>query len=120
MNYIFQKIDFSYGTSNNPSYEYGVAYDSIPENEKSLFQIAWSKWTVLEVQNIIDKTKNLKGEDFFDYYVEYSELRISIDTEYALFFDWRTETPDDDFRWITTKFLEFMEAFKEFLESKGR
>ena len=115
------KIDFSFGTlPEDPIYEYGVDYDSIPENEKSLFQIAWSDWTAKEVQNIIDRTKSLQGEDYFDYYVEYTELRISVDAEHTLFFDWRTETPQDDFRWTTVKFIEFMESFKEFLISEGR
>ncbi|WGH74766.1 hypothetical protein P8625_11825 [Tenacibaculum tangerinum] len=99
---------------------YGVEYDSIPEGEKSLIEIGWGGWTVKEVQNLIDKTKSLEGEDYFDYIVEGSELRICIDNEYVLFFDWRTETIDEDFRWTTIKFLDFMESFKLFLEENGR
>ncbi|WP_298510012.1 hypothetical protein [uncultured Kordia sp.] len=119
MNYRFVKKNKS--TLENPSYDFGVDLESIEKDEEfSLSSFDWSEWNASEVQNIIDRTKSLTGEDFFDYYVDGSELRISIDNEYALFFDWRTETADDDFRWTTTKFLEFMEAFKVFLQSEGR
>ncbi|CAL2080615.1 hypothetical protein [Tenacibaculum sp. 190524A05c] len=99
---------------------FGVDYDSLKDDEKSLLEIAWDGWTVSEVNKIINKTKVLEGEDFFDYIVEGSELRISIDNEYVLFFDWRTESTEDDFRWSTAKFLNFMKSFRDFLKENGR
>ena len=119
MSYKFLKKNK--GTSENTSYDFGVDLYSIEEDDEfSLSSFDWSGWTVTEVQKIIDKTKMIQGEDFFDYIVEGSELRICIDNEYVLFFDWRTETTEDDFRWTTTKFLKFMEEFKGFLKENGR
>ncbi len=117
MKYIFTKNPYNQKDINNL---YGVEYDSLEDNEKSLLEIAWDGWTVLEVENIIQKTKELKGEDFFDYIVEGSELRISIDNEYVLFFDWRTDNTDEDFRWSTEKFSTFLNSFKEFLKENNR
>jgi len=121
MNYKFEKIDLNYGVdpSSKFKYEFGVNYDSLKEPELSLYNIVWNGWTPKNIQELIDKTLSLEGEEYFDFIVEGTELRICIDTEYVLFFDWRTENIEDDFRWTTDKFIVFMTAFKEFVSKNS-
>ncbi len=113
----FSKIDFSYGAlpEDEIIYAYGVDYDSLDKKHKSLFQIAWQGWTVEEVQMIIDKSKSLTGNDIYDYIVPGTELTISIDKECVYFFDWRTAQEEEDFNWTFNEFINFMEAFKDFI-----
>lgn len=112
MKYKFTKNSYS-ADSIEPLYEFGVEVSD--DSIAALERIEWWGWTVEEAQKIIDKAKSLKGEEFFDYIVEGSELRICIDTEGVLFFDWRTSQPDGDFSWTFDEFIEFMEQFKEFI-----
>lgn len=114
-NYIFEKIDRSYGTMSTEEviYDYGVNYDCLEENEKSLFNIAWHGWTVEEIQKIIDNAKKLINKEIYDYVVPGTELTISIDKDYVYFFDWRTPQEEEDFSW---EFIDFMEAFKVFVK----
>ncbi|TPG41990.1 hypothetical protein [Flavobacterium pectinovorum] len=117
----FRKIDFSYGSLSEEKiiYAYGLDYDSLNEKHKSLFQIAWQGWTVQEVQLIINESKNLTGKEIYDYVVPGTELTISVDKDYAYFFDWKTPQEEEDFKWTFNEFIDFMEAFKDFI-SKNR
>ncbi len=116
-NYIFEKIDTSYGTMSPEEviYDYGVNYDCLEENEKSLFNIAWHGWTVKEIQTIIDNAKKIINKEVYDYTVPGSELAISVDKDYVYFFDWRTSEEEEEFSWEFVKFINFMEAFKIFV-----
>lgn len=117
----FSKIDFSYGSLSEEEiiYAYGVDYDTLDEKHQSLFQIAWQGWTVEEAQLIIDESKKLEDKEFYDYVVPGTELTISVDKDYAYFFDWRTPQEEEDFSWTFNEFIHFMEEFKEFI-SKNR
>lgn len=117
MKYKFKKIDFSYGTMpiDKITYDFGVDYDSLSINEKSLFQIAWWGWTPQEIQMIIDKSKRLQGKEMFYYQVVGSDLSIHIYADEVYFFDWHTEQETEDFKWSFNEFIDFMEQFKKFV-----
>lgn len=117
----FSKIDFSYGSLSEEEiiYAYGVDYDTLDEKHKSLFQIAWQGWTFKEIQMIIDESKKLKNKEIYDYVVPGSELRISVDKNFVYFFDWRTPQEEEDFSWTFNEFINFMEAFKDFISKNS-
>lgn len=117
MKYKFKKIDFSYGTmpKDKITYDYGVDYDSLPDNEKSLFQIAWRGWTPKEIQMIIDESKKAKEENRYEYQVEGSDLLIIVYPNEVYFFDYHTKNEEEDFKWSFSEFIDFMENFKKFV-----
>lgn len=117
MKYTFKKIDFSYGTmpKDKITYDYGVDYDSLPDNEKSLFQIAWRGWTPKEIQMIIDESKKATEENRYEYQVEGSDLIIVVYPNDVYFFDYHTEKEEEDFKWSFSEFIDFMEKFKKFV-----
>ncbi|MDR6969179.1 putative ATPase [Flavobacterium arsenatis] len=121
MSYKFAKIDFSYGTmpKDKITYDYGVDYDSLKENEKSLFQIAWHGWTSSEIQRIIDKSKEATEENRYEYQVEGSDLIIVVYPDEVYFFDWHTKQESEDFKWSYSEFIDFMEKFKTFIEENN-
>ena len=121
MSYKFKKIDFSYGTMPRDKirYDYGVDYDSLDDEIKALFQIAWHGWTQNEIQMIINKSKLLKNDQEFEYQVEGSDLLISIDIKEVHFFDWHTDKVEADFIWTFNEFIDFMEKFKKFLKENS-
>ncbi len=119
MHYKFLKKNKS--SEEDPSYDFGVDLYSLDKEEEFVLRgLDWWGWTAQEVESILIQIQRLNGEDYFDYIVEDTELRICIDTAYVLFFDWRTETTDDDFRMPTTEFISFLEQFKAFLIEQGR
>ncbi|QQU05549.1 hypothetical protein I6I89_14510 [Myroides odoratus] len=114
-------MDFSYG-SIPPElriYDFGVEYDSIPEDEKHLFEIAWPDWTVEEIQMIIDESKALQGDQMYGYQVVGSDLMIYIYTDEAQFFSARSEKEEADISWTFDKFIDFMEQFKAFVRENS-
>jgi hypothetical protein len=121
MSYKFAKIDFSYGTmpKDKITYDYGVDYDSLKENEKSLFQIAWWGWTPQKIQMIIDKSKALTGDKKYEYQVEGSDFIMSIYTDEVYFFDTHHDGQEADFIWSFSEFIDFMEKFKKFVEENS-
>ncbi len=121
MNYRFKKIDFSYGAipSDKVIYDFGVDYDSLEENEKSLFQIAWNGWTLEEIQMIIDKSRALQGNQEYEHQVAGSDLLIIIDKNEIHFFDAHSEQEEADLIWSFEKFIDFMEQFKKFVEENN-
>jgi len=122
MEYKFAKIDFSYGSIplELRTYDFGVEYDSIPEDEKHLFEIAWPDWTVEEIQMIIDKCNRLQGSEEYTYQVVGSDLMIVVDKPLgAYFFSARSEQEEADIIWSFDKFIDFMEQFKVFVEANS-
>ena len=121
MIYKFKKIDFSYGTmpKEKTTFDYGVDYDSLKENEKSLFEIAWSGWTPQEVQMIINESKKLKGGERYEYQVVGSDLIIVVFKEEVYFFDHHTDKETEDFKWPFDEFIDFMEQFKKFIKENS-
>jgi hypothetical protein len=97
----------------------GVKIELLNNDIIALAQICSRDWTVEEAQLIIDESKNLTGKEIYDYVVPGTELRISVDKDYASFFDWRTPQEEEDFSWTFNEFIDFMEAFKDFI-SKNR
>jgi hypothetical protein len=118
MKYKFKKIDFSYGTmpKDKITYDYGVDYDSLDEEHKALFQIAWHGWTPSEVQMIIDKSNALAGDEKFKYQVVGTDLMIYIFTDKVFFCDLHNDTEEPDFKWTFDEFITFMKDFKRFIE----
>jgi hypothetical protein len=97
---------------------YGVKYESLNDETKALFQIAWWGWTTLEIQVILDKAKSLSEGEEYDYQVSGSDLLISIDKESVYFFDANTKSQEEeDFKWDFAEFISFMEEFKIFIEA---
>ncbi|MBS7233629.1 hypothetical protein KHA90_21680 [Flavobacterium psychroterrae] len=62
---------------------------------------------------------NLKNKEIYDYIIPRSELRISVNKNYVVFFDLRPPQEEEDFSWTFNEFIDFMEAFKDFI-SKHR
>ena len=84
--------------------------------QKSLFQINSYRWTVQEVQNILDEISILEGEERYEYQVEGGNLGISIYTDEVYFFDLTNKKEEEDFIWSTESFILFLNEFKAFLE----
>lgn len=121
MEYKFEKIDFSYGTmpKDKITYDYGVNYDSLKENEKTLFQIAWYGWTPKEIEKIIMKSKSLGDDNRYEYQVVGSDLLIVVFADEVYFFNKRAEQETEDFKWSFIEFIDFMEKFKKFVEDNS-
>lgn len=94
---------------------YGVKYESISDKEKALFQINSYAWTAQEVQNLIDKSKSLQGEEELEYQVEGGHLYMIIDKTEVYFYNLLTEQKEEDFKWTFDEFITFMEDFKKFV-----
>lgn len=60
---------------------YGIEYDSIPNNEKALFEINSYIWTSEEVQDILDGIDLITLGNDFQYSVEGGHLLIVADKE---------------------------------------
>ena len=116
--YKFKKYDINSASIKEhlKTFDFGVDYDSLNENEKSLFQINSYRWTVQEVQNILDKISTLEEEEGYDYQVEGGNLGISIYTDEVYFFDLTNKKETEEFIWSTEKFISFLNEFKAFLE----
>lgn len=115
MNYKFQKKYFGSDEDPNPIYDYGVDLDSIvEEKEFELSGLDWWGWTPEEVQMIIDKSNVLTDDEEYDYQVEGSDFDMMIKKSEVLMWARGSETPD--VIWSFNKFIEFMEAFKKFIE----
>lgn len=95
---------------------YGIKFESVNDSEKALFEINSYIWTPEEVQNILDAIDNLEAEQQYDYQVEGGHLGISIFTDQTYFFDLTSEKETEDFIWSTQQFIDFLIAFKSFLE----
>lgn len=99
---------------------YGVEYDSIPNNEKALFEINSYIWASEEVQNILDEINSITDKDF-EYSVEGGHLLIVADKEETHLFNLlNREQRKADIIWSTEKFLQFLKEFKDFLQKNGR
>jgi len=100
---------------------YGIEYDSLPNNEKALFEINSHTWTSEEVQDLLNRISSLIGDSFIQYQVEGGHLGIMIDKEGAAFFNLMNRIKEkEDFEWPTEKFIEFLKEFKAFLQKNGR
>ena len=108
------------GTENEPAYEIGVDLDSIEKDEEfALSNLDWHEWTPQEIQMIIDKTEALAGDENYEYQVPGSDFIMSIYTDEVYFFAWQTRQEEADFIWSTEKFINFMKAFKKFVEENS-
>lgn len=87
MKYIFKKevTDPPAGSDMRSLVEYGVEWESLDGEIKSLYHIGWHGWTPQEVQMIIDRTNELSGDNFYRYQVEGSDLLIHIAYRVCLF-----------------------------------
>ena len=118
MKFKFKKIEHRLNKG-DVFIEYGVERESLDDSIKSLYHITWHGWTLDEIQMIIDTVNTLTGEGVYDYQVAGSDLLIHIDTDYAYFFDWRTENETEDFSWTRLEFIQFMKDFKIFIEENS-
>ena len=118
MHYRFLKKN--HGSEQDPSYEFGVDLDSIEKDEEfALSNLDWHEWTPQEIQMIIDKTEALAGDDEYEYQVPGSDFLIIADKSETHFFAWQTRQEEADFIWSTEKFINFMKAFKKFVEENS-
>jgi hypothetical protein len=92
---------------------FGVEYESLPEEEKTLHEIAWQGWTSTEVEKIIHNAKALKANQAYDYQVEGSEFYIIVKKAHVNM--WKKESKTPDITWNFNKFITFLEEFKSFL-----
>ncbi len=100
---------------------YGIEYDSIPNNEKALFEINSHIWTSEEIQNILDGIDSITLGNDFQYSVEGGHLLIVADKEEThLFNELNQSQKIADIVWSTEKLITFLKEFKEFLQKNGR
>lgn len=100
---------------------YGIEYDSLPNNEKALFEINSHIWTSEEIQDLLNRISSLTGDKYIQYQVEDGHLGIMIDKEGTAFFNLMNRTQEkEDFEWPTEKFVQFLKEFKDFLQKNGR
>ncbi|WP_452598015.1 hypothetical protein [Pontimicrobium sp. MEBiC01747] len=110
MNYNFKKKNFGSSTFN----DYGVDLDSIiKESEYALDGLDWWGWT----SEIITESNNLEGEEDYTYQVEGSDFFIAVKKTEVLM--WARESTKPDVTWSFNEFIEFMEAFKVFVEENS-
>jgi hypothetical protein len=95
---------------------FGVEFDSIPYNEKGLFEINSFFWTPTLVQELIDSIKVLNDEENLQHDVEGGHLTIITDDKEAHFFSHFSGGGTADFIWPTAQLLDFLEQFKRFIE----
>ncbi|MBF7093524.1 hypothetical protein IUY40_18485 [Flavobacterium sp. ALJ2] len=114
MKYRFKKNDYHL-ENGEVVYEIGVDRESLDKEIFALSYINWHGWTIEEAQLIIDESKKITGKELYNYVVPGNELSIWVDKDYASFFDWRTPQEEEDFSWTFNEFINFMEAFKEFI-----
>lgn len=101
-------------------YDYGVEYESLPEDEKALFEINSHTWTSNEVQKILNEIEEINSENDFEYSVEDGHLLIIVDTEEAHLFNLLNKSQQEaDIIWTKEKFVQFLKRFQQFLESNG-
>lgn len=112
MNYRF--LNKNKGTEKNPSYEFGVDLDSITvDTEYALDAMDWWGWTPEILQEIIDESNELTGNDDYFYQVEGSDFMISVKKSEVLM--WTREGGKPVVTWSFSKFIKFMETFKKFV-----
>lgn len=100
---------------------YGIEYDSIPNNEKVLFEINSHIWTSEEIQNILDEIDSITSGNDFQYSVEGAHLLIVADKEETHLFNMLNKFQKKaDIIWSTERFIKFLKEFKEFLQQNGR
>jgi hypothetical protein len=100
---------------------YGVEYDSIGKHEKALFEINSYIWTSMEIQNIINEINSITVGTDFEYSVEGGSLLIVSDQEETHIFNLLNKSKKEaDIIWPTSKFLQFLNEFKDFLKKNGK
>jgi len=110
MNYTFKKESFG---SKDIIY-FGVDLDSVTEDKEfALDSLDWWGWTPKILQEIIDESNKLTGNDDFTYQVEGSDFLIAVKKSEVLM--WARESRNPDITWSFSKFIEFIEAFKKFV-----
>lgn len=96
---------------------YGIEYDSLPNNEKALFEINSYIWTYEEVQNMLDEINLITVGNDFEYSVEGGNLLIVADKEETHLFNLLNKSQKKaDIIWTTEKFIQFLMEFKVFLQ----
>jgi len=100
---------------------YGIEYDSLPNNEKALFEINSHIWTSEEVQSMLDEINSITTGNDFEYSVEGGHLLIVSDKEETHLFNLLNRSQKTaDIIWSTEKFIQFLKEFKEFLIKEGK
>lgn len=117
MNYRFQKISYS-GSGLKPIYQFGLDLNSLKNDEISLQHIESHLWTPQKIQELIDKSNALQGDNEFQYQVEGGHLGIIVTkTDGVAFFDLTNrDKEEEDFIWPFEKFIVFLKDFKKFVE----
>lgn len=115
MMYKFKKYNLSSPElpENEKTYEYSVDYDTLSENDEALIHLGSHLWTPENIQEIIDKSNSLEGEEDYTYQVEGSDFFIAVKRSEVLM--WARDNTEPDITWPFDKFIEFMEAFKKFV-----
>jgi len=99
---------------------FGIEYDSIPDNEKALFEINSHIWTSEEVQNMIYEINSMENNDF-EYSVEGGHLLIVADKQEAHLFNMLNKSQKKaDIIWSTKKLVDFLQEFKKFLKDNDK
>lgn len=123
MKYTFNKYNISSLNTpeNQRTYDYGVDYNSLNKEEEALIQINSHLWTPQKIQELIEESKAIQGDEQIDYQVEGGHLGIIITkTDGVGFFDLlNREKEYEDFTWSFDKFIEFLEDFKKFVEENS-
>lgn len=120
MEYKFKKYDIN--SSKTPDdkkeFDFGVDYYFLTQSEKSLHNIGSHLWTPQKIQELIDKSNALQGDNEFQYQVEGGHLGIIVTkTDGVAFFDLTNrDKEEEDFIWPFEKFIVFLKDFKKFVE----
>ncbi|WP_267406646.1 MULTISPECIES: hypothetical protein [unclassified Chryseobacterium] len=100
---------------------YGIEYDSIDKNEKALFEINSYIWTSMEVQNLINEIDSITSDIYFEYSVEGGNLLIVSDKDEAHIFNLLNKSQKEaDIIWPTSKLIQFLNEFRNFLKKNGK
>ncbi|WP_298137361.1 hypothetical protein [Flavobacterium sp.] len=123
MIYKFKKYNISSPSTPKEKiqYEFSVDYDLLNNEEKVLFHIGSHLWTSQKIQELINDSNDLQGENEFQYQVDGGHLGIIVTkTDGVAFFDLTNrEKEEEDFIWPFEKFINFLKDFKRFVEENS-
>ncbi|WP_054852331.1 hypothetical protein [Olleya sp. ITB9] len=120
MEYKFKKYDISSPNIKNKTYSFGIDYDTLRQEEETLFEINSHAWTPQSIQELIETCTNVEGENTIDYQVDHGNLGLIIDKDEVAFFNLlESEKETEDFTWSIDKFINFLNDFKKFVEQNS-
>lgn len=118
---VFKKYNLSGDNipPENITHEYTVDHDQLPNELWMMGDIGSHLWTPEIIQELIDDSKGLTGEEEIEFTQDGSHLFMIIDKDEVYLYSAKSTKKEQDYIWAFDDFIDFMEQFKTFIEENS-